>query len=402
MSNETKELHAAVMDAVKAMRDNSDEMHAQDARLQDVESLLKEKDDRLQKEINRLEDELKRVEAEAKRTPQHGQDDGVKADPYHQAFMKFLRKGEQVLTAAEHEALESKALSVNSQPDGGYFVSPQMSARISTFQRETSPVRQVATVETISNADSLEGFYDGDEAGASWVAEEASRTETTTPEIGKWSIATHEIYAEPRATQKVLDDAARDLEGWLSEKVSDKFNRTENTAFVLGTGVGQPRGFMTFAAGTPAGTTRDVIQQINSGSASALTADGLITLVYTLKRAYRDGSTWAMNRASVAAVRKLKGSDNNYLWQPGLGGGQPSTLLGYGINEFEDMADIAANSLSVAFGNFRIAYTIVDRQGVRVLRDPYTAKPYVKLYTTKRVGGDVINFEAIVIQKTAS
>lgn len=396
MNAELKELNDSILGAVNLMRENADQMTEQKERLGSVESLLKEKDDKLQGRINALEAELKRVETTHARTP-NGTEEGTKSDPYHAAFLKFVRKGDNALTPEERTTLEQKALSVNSDPDGGYFVSPAMSARVSTVLFETSPVRQVSTVETIST-DSLEGFYDGDEASASWVSEEGTRSETDTPEIGKWYIPTHEIYAEPRATQKVLDDAARDLEAWLSSKVADKFARTENAAFVNGTGVGRPRGFLTYGAGT----TRGTIEQIVTGAAANFTADGIIDLVYSLKSGYRQGAVHVMNRASVSEVRKLKGSDNNYLWQPGLAGGQPSTLLSYPIVEMEDMPDVGANALAAAFGNFRIAYTIVDRQGVRVLRDPYTAKPYVKLYTTKRVGGDVINFEALKIAKCAT
>lgn len=322
----------------------------------------------------------------------------------HEAVMTYLRRGEQRLTTSQHEALErqQRALSVDSDPDGGYLVTPAMSARISEIVFETSPVRQVATVETIGT-DALEGLFDGEEAGADWVGERGARPQTDTPKLGMWRIPTHELYAAPRATQKLLDDANVDIEAWLNRKVAERFARRENTAFVLGTGVNQPRGFMTYPAGTAA---RGQIEQLPSLAAGAIEPEAVWNMVYRIKPTYRQGATWAMNRATLGAIRTLRddaggAGTGQFMWAPGFGT-TPSSLAGYPIAEFEDMASISAGNLVAAFGSFRQAYTIVDRVGVRVLRDPYTAKPYVEFYTTKRVGGDVINFEAIKILKIAA
>ena len=311
---------------------------------------------------------------------------------YKRTFDAWLRKGQPEMLPE----LERKALSVGSDPDGGYLVTPDMTGQIATKIFESSPIRSIAAVQAIST-ESLEGIADNDEAGAAWIGETGARTATTSPTLDKWIIPVHEHYAMPEATQKLLDDAAINVEAWLAGKVADKLARLEATAFVNGTGVAQPRGFLTYAAGTTWGQ----IEQVNSGTSAAFTADGLITLAYTLKSAHRTGSVFVLSRLGVAAVRKLKGSDNNYLWQPGLGGGVPATLLGYPVVEAEDMPALAANSLSGAFGNFRTAYQIVDRAGVRVLRDPFTNKPYIRFYTTRRVGGAVVHFEAIKIQKLA-
>lgn len=305
------------------------------------------------------------------------------------------------------EALARKGLSVDSDPDGGYLVLPDTSGRSATFAYETSPMRQYASVQTIGT-DALEGLYDIDEAGSGWVGERESRSETTTPELGKWRIPTHELYAEPRATQKVLDDAMLDVESWLADKVAMKFARAEATAFVTGDGELKPRGFTTYSAGTPVGTSTAgyrVIQQVYSGasagfpSAGSGSADAFIDMIAAMKAPYRAGAVWAMNRSTMGAVRKLRDADDNYYWQPDFREGASGTILGFPVAEFNDMADIAANSLSIAFANFSVGYQIVDRIGVRVLRDPYTAKPEVKFYTTKRVGGDVVNFEAIKLMK---
>ena len=312
---------------------------------------------------------------------------------YSKAFRNYLRKGMD----AGLEGLSSKSLSVGSDPDGGYLVTPQMSQTIVKSVFETSPMRQVASVETISS-DALELIDDHDQASAGWTSETGAITETSTPQIAKRNIQTHELYAQPKATQKLVDDAAIDIEAWLSGKIADIFARKENTAFISGNGVGQPRGILSYASGT----AWNQIEQINSGTSAQVTADGLIKVFYGLKDAYTRNATFMMNRTTVQAVRLLKeATTNQYLWQPGLAAGAPDTLMGVPVLMASDMPVAAANSLSVAVGDFKAAYQIVDRRGVNILRDPFTEKPFVKFYATKRVGGDVINFEAIKLLKLA-
>ena len=318
---------------------------------------------------------------------------------YKSAFHNYLRIDDAVLSADEQ-----KALSVGSDPDGGYVVDPDTSGRVTKKVYETSPMRQYASIQVISTS-SLEGLFDLDEAAAGWVGETDSRPETGTPKLQKWSIPTHELYAEPRATQKLLDDASIDMESWLSGKVADKFARVEAAAFVNGSGVDKPRGFLTYPDGT---ANPGQIQRIGTGVNGAFAAapaggDAFISMVYGLKAPYRNNATFAMNRGTQGAVRLLKDTDGHYIWQPSIVAGQPSTLAGYGVASFEDMpAHTVTDSLAVAFADFGEMYQIVERIGIRVLRDPYTAKPYIKFYTTKRVGGDVINFEAgILLEFTA-
>lgn len=312
-------------------------------------------------------------------------------EAYGSAFKSFLRKEERTLGAEE-----VKALSVGSDPDGGYLVTPDTSGRIVKRIFETSPMRQYASVQVIST-DALEGLGDYDEAGAGWVGETEARPETSTPQLQVWRIPVHELYAKPKATQKLLDDAAVDVEAWLATKVADRFTRLENAAFVNGNGVGKPRGFLSYPGGT---TLPGTIERIKTGvagdfAADPAGADALIRTIVAMKEAYRNGAVWAMNRRVQGEVRLLKNTDGDYLWQPSIIAGQPSTLLGYGVAGFEDMPDLSSGSLSIAFANFAEGYQIVDRIGVRVLRDPFSAKPYIEFYTTKRVGGDVLNFEAI-------
>ncbi|QEL14810.1 phage major capsid protein [Limnoglobus roseus] len=313
---------------------------------------------------------------------------------YTRAFRNYLRKGMD----AALERLQEKALSVGTDSDGGYLVTPTMSARITQAVFETSPMRHLASVETISS-DALDLVDDRDSAVANWTTETASVGDTSTPKLAKRSITTHELYAQPKATQKLVDDSNIDVEVWLADKIADVFARTQNIAFISGNGVGQPRGILTFAAGTNWGQ----IQQINSGVSAQVTADGLINLYYSLKEGYARRASFLMNRMTAQQVRLLKQvTTGQYLWQPGLAAGAPDTLLGVPTFSAPDMPTPHANSLSVALADFRSAYQIVDRQGIRILRDPFTEKPFVKFYATTRVGGDVVNSEAIKLLKLAA
>ncbi|MFQ5985682.1 MAG: phage major capsid protein, partial [Alphaproteobacteria bacterium] len=301
--------------------------------------------------LNRLNDQLSRLETAIRRPLAMGYEprSNYELEGYTKAFGVYLRKGE-----AEGLAnLETKALSVGSDPEGGYAVTPEMSGRIATTIFESSPIRSIAAVETISS-DALEMLVDKDEAASGWVGETATRTETATPDLAKARIPVHELYAEPRSTQKLLDDANFNVDDWLARKVADKFARDEATAFVGGTGVGQPRGFTTY----PAGTAWSQIEQVNSGAASAITADGLISLQNALKQGYLARAVWVMKRTTIGEVRKLKDANNQYLWQPGLAQDQPPTLLGHRVVAADDMPAVAANALAIAFGDFTSAYTI--------------------------------------------
>lgn len=429
---ELKDVNAAV-DAVNVAFNEFKDKN--DQRLKELEGkgwddvVRKEELDKINTALNAQQEVLDKFQARQKRVALYG--DGTKGTPeeldhkalvwakmatrrkesdvsaythaemvaYKSAFLQYMRKDEKVL-----DGDTVKALSVGSDPDGGYLVAPDTSGRIVMKVFETSPVRQYANTQTIST-DALEGLYDLNEMSSGWVGETAARPVTDTAQLGTWRIPTHEQYAMPQATQKLLDDASIDVEGWLADKVGDKLARTENTAFATGTGIGQPRGFLTYTAGT---TLPGTIQQYATGvdgnfAADPAGGDALINALYGLKAPYRANAVWFMNRITVSGVRKLKDSEGNYIWQPGLQAGQPAMLLGYPQAAFEDMPTYTVTgALAIAVGDFRAAYQIVDRAGVRVLRDPYSNKPYVQFYTTKRVGGDVLNFEAIKLVKFAT
>lgn len=297
------------------------------------------------------------------------------------------------------------AMSVGSDPDGGFSVTPDTSGRIIRRIFETSPMRQVASVTSIGT-DRLEGFNDLGEGTAGWVGETAPRPATGTPQLGKYEIPVHELYAFPQATQKLLDDSMFDIESWLADKTADKFIRTENAAFLNGDGVLKPRGLLTYptAVTADAGRAWGTFQHVLTGTDGTFGTttngtDKLIDLVYSVKAGYRANANFMMSRATIGAVRKLKDGQGNYAWQPSLSALSGGTILGFNVVEAEDMPAMGADSLSVAFGDFREAYQIVDRVGIRVLRDALTNKPYVGFYTTKRVGGDAIHFEAVKFLK---
>ncbi len=315
----------------------------------------------------------------------------------------YLRKGEKML-----DNDEVKSMSVGSDPDGGYFVTPDVNGRIVTKVWESSQIRQIADVMSIGS-DKLEGIEDRDEADCGWVAEQGSRTATDTPQVGKWSIEAFEMYASPKASQKILDDAVVPIEIWLANKVAEKFARKENNAFVVGDGAGKPRGFAggyTTSADSGSGVTWGTLEHVLSGGsadfASSNPVDKLYDIVGALKAEYLTNARWVTRRSVVTKIRKFKDSTGQYLWQPALVAGQPDQLLGYPVTRAEDMPTLAAGSLSLAFGDFKRGYQIVDRLGVRTLRDPYTAKPFVVFYSIKRVGGGVVDFDAIKLMKFAA
>jgi len=317
------------------------------------------------------------------------------------AFERFVRKGD----AGGLERFEVKALSTQSDPDGGYLVPKETEAAIDRILAKASPIRAIASVRQIGAASYRKPVaVTGAESG--WVGESAARAETAAPTLSVIEFPTMELYAMPAATQALLDDAHVNVEQWLAEEVQTEFAEQEGAAFILGDGVAKPRGFLTYTAVADASWSWEKIGYVASGADGAFAAtdpsDALIDLAYAPRQAYRANGRWVMNRKTEAAVRKLKDGEGNYLWQPGTAPGEPATLLGYAVSEAEDMPDIASGSFSIGFGDFARGYLVVDRVGVRVLRDPYSAKPFVLFYTTKRVGGGVQNFEAIKLMKFAT
>jgi HK97 family phage major capsid protein len=290
-------------------------------------------------------------------------------------------------------------MNVGSDPDGGYMVTPTIGQIITGVIFETSPMRDVADVVEISS-DAIEYPRDDDEASGGWIGEQETRAETGTPKVGMQRIPVHELYANPKITQKLLEDNAFNVEAWLGRKIGDKFGRIEATAFVTGNGIKKPRGFTTYTAGTYVAGGSGVIQQIVAATGGAIAWDDLINVLTALKEYYLGGAIWTMQRATVGKVMLLKDGEGRYIWQQNQQLGKPSILLGHEVRQAADMAAVGASNLPVAFGNFKMGYQIVERLGLSTLRDPYSAKPFVQFYTRKRVGGDVTNFEAIKLLQT--
>lgn len=314
---------------------------------------------------------------------------------YAASFAPYMRARSDAAMPANVQA----AMQTGSDPDGGYLVPKTVSSRIITRIYETSNLRALATVETIGGKE-LEIPRDEGEFGfGGWVGETQAPSETSTSQVGVSKIFAHEMFAEPRVTQNMLEDAGLDIEAWVANKVGERMGRIEASAFFTGTGVNQPRGLLTYGAGTANGQ----IEQVVSGGATSITSDALYNLVFQLKDYYTQNANFLMKRTTVRDIMKLKDGQGNYLWQMGdIKGGQPATILGFPVNRCEDMPTVAASSLSVAFGDFKAAYTIVDRLGLTLLRDNLTAKPYVKFYNRRRVGGDVVNFEAVKLLVTSA
>ena len=301
---------------------------------------------------------------------------------------------------------EIKSLSGAALADGGYAVPREIDALIAARLRNISPIRSIAQVVQTGSAGYRKLVTTGGTASG-WVSETAGRPETSTPNFAEIAPPSGDLYANPAASQSMLDDAAFDVEAWLADEIAMEFARAEGAAFVSGNGINQPSGFL----GAPNSAAGDsarafgTLQFIASGDAAGFDASPeltLIDLVHSLKAGHRQGASWVMNSATLAIVRKLKAADGSFLWQPGLVEGQPNRLLGYPVVEAEDMPDVAANALPIAFGNFRAGYLIAERTATAILRDPFTNKPFVHFYATKRIGGQVLDSDAIKLLKIAA
>lgn len=321
--------------------------------------------------------------------------------------LDYLRTGTEVFGGEHLRVIQAKASIVASNPDGGFLVQPEYeTGPIERALSEASDMRRFATVRTISAA-SYKMPYNKGGITSGWVGETEARPETSTPQLAELEFPTMELYAMPAASQTMLDDAMMDMEAWLGEEVNIKFAESESAAFVGGSGVRQPAGFIGATtkvanASWEFGKIGFVITGDATGFPASNAGDKLLDLTYALKAGYRSGASFMLNRTSLAEVRKIKDGNGNWIWQPSAAAGEPSSLLGYPVAEVEDMPAFGANAFPIGFGDFKRGYIIVDRAGVRVLRDPYSSKPYVLFYTTKRVGGGVKDYDAIKLLKCAA
>ncbi|MXO65492.1 phage major capsid protein [Altericroceibacterium endophyticum] len=345
----------------------------------------------LRKDVDDVKHRLDRVSRAAARPAlsSTGESAEVKSFVQH-----FLRRGSES---------EIKSLTGAVPKDGGYAVPREIDALIAREVMEISPIRQLAQVVQTGSAGYRKLVSTGGTASG-WVSETAGRPETDTPEFAEIAPPTGELYANPAASQAMLDDAAFDLEQWLAGEIAMEFARAEGSAFISGSGVNQPKGFLAAPMSMAGDAVRPfgTLQYVGSGSDSGFGSNPesrLIDLVHTMKAGHRQGASWVMNSSTLAEVRKLKTADGAFLWQPGLVEGQPDRLLGYPVVEAEDMPDIAEDAFPIAFGNFRAGYLIAERSATNILRDPYSNKPFVHFYATKRVGGQVLDSSAIKLLK---
>ncbi len=306
----------------------------------------------------------------------------------------YLRRGRES---------EIKSISGVVPQDGGFAVPQEIDAMIASELKEISPIRQLAQIVQVGSAGYRKLVTTGGTASG-WVGETALRRETATPEFAEIAPPSGELYANPAASQAMLDDAAFDLEAWLASEIAMEFARAEGAAFVGGNGIDQPLGFLSSPKSLAGDVVRPFgsIQYIGSGDAQGFSANPesrLIDLVHTMKAGHRQGASWVMNSSTLSEVRKLKTADGAFLWQPGMVEGQPDRLLGYPVVEAEDMPDVAADTVPIAFGNFKAGYVIAERSATQVLRDPFTNKPFVHFYATKRISGQVLDSSAIKLLK---
>ncbi len=350
----------------------------------------------LQSDVEEVKSRLDKVSRAAARPALDGT--SASASPEVKGFVDgYLRKGLEG---------EIKSISGSVLSDGGYAVPHQIDAKIATTLKKLNPIRAISQVVQTGSAGyrkliTTGGFSSG------WVSETAARPATNTPTFVEILPPTGELYANPAASQAMLDDAGFDLETWLANEIAREFARAEGAAFISGNGTNQPKGFLAAPTSAADDTTRPfgTLQFIASGNATTMGTNPelkLIDLVHAVRPGHRQGATWVMNSATLAEVRKLKAADGSFLWQPGLSAGQPDRLIGYPVVEAKDMPDIAANTFPIAFGNFQNGYLIAERSATSILRDPFTNKPFVHFYSVKRVGGQVLDSEAIKLFKIST
>lgn len=322
--------------------------------------------------------------------------------PHKKAIAAYLRAGDD--DGLRGLPMEGKAMNTSVSADGGFLINPEMAERIQGVLRSTASVRAVANVVNVDSS-SFDVVVDRTDLGSGWATELAAFAETTTPAIERISIKVHELAAMPKISQRLLDDAAFDVEGWLAERIANKFARAEATAFVSGDGVDKPKGFLFYPKLANGSWAWGSLGYVPTGAAADFAttnaSDSIVDLVYSLGAEYRANGTFLMNSKTAGAVRKMKDADGRFMWSDGLQVGQPSRLMGYPVLVAEDMPDIGANAYAIAFGDFHAGYTIAERPDLRILRDPFSTKPNVLFYATKRVGGDVTDFNAIKLLKFA-
>ncbi len=378
------------LNAFEAFKDANDERLGQIEKRMAADVVTSDKVERINRALDDLTLKMKR--------PQLGGPEKDQSTEHKRAFEAYVRKGE---THGLFD-IEAKSMSVGSNPDGGYLVPAETEAEIGRLLSNASAMRAISDVRQVSASVYKKPFAITG-AASGWIGEAAARPETASATLAELQFPTMELYAMPAATQSLLDDSVVNLDQWIAQEVRTVFAEQESQAFVTGNGVNRPKGFTDYAKLADTSWTWGNIGYIATGVAGAFAAsnptDKLIDLAYALKAGFRQNAHWVMNRKTQGVIRKFKDGQGNYIWQPAITADGKASLMNFPITESEHMADIATDSYALALGDFRQGYLVVDRVGVRILRDPYSSKPYVLFYTTKRVGGGVQNFEAIKLMK---
>lgn len=381
------EVNALIEGVNKAFHDFKAEHNKQleEIKKGNADALQALKVDNINADIAKLQAAVDKANEQIAAAAMNGGAAGLKDKEYSQAFNAHMQRG-------TIEASLNKGVA----QEGGYLTPTEWDRTINNRLLVVSPMRGICFVQPTSK-DSFTKLFNNRGAGSGWVGETDARPETNTPTLGSLTYKPGEIYANPSATQQMLDDDEIDLEAWLASEVDGEFALQEGAAFLAGSGVNKPTGILTYVTGgaNAAAHPWGDIKTVASGAAATLTAESIIDLIYALPEEYTGEARFVMSRTTQAAIRKLKDGDGNFLWQPSMQAGQPATLSGYSITSMAGMPGIAANSTPILFGDFRRGYMIVDRMGIRVLRDPYSKKPFVQFYTTKRVGGGLLNPDVI-------
>lgn len=395
--NEVATAFDEFMHAFESYKETNDQRLAQmEARVGD-DVLTTEKMDRISRFMDDQKRKMDQLSIKGSR-PVLGDRGGQFFDSEHTlAFNDYVRKGN------EHglRQIEAKSMSASSDADGGYLVPDEIDQEIGRRLSLLSPIRSISSVRQVSTSVLKKPFAQNGMA-VGWVGETDARPQTNSAQLAELQFPTMELYAMPAATSSLLEDAAVDIDAWITSEVEAAFAEQEGAAFVSGDGVNKPSGFLSASTVDDASWSWGNLGYITSGADGAFAsdpADSLIDMIYSLKAGYRQNANFVMNRKTQSTIRKFKDADGNYMWQPPAAAGQQAMFQGFSVIEAEDMPDIASDSMSIAFGDFERGYLVVDRTGVSVLRDPYSAKPYVLFYTTKRVGGGIQNFEAIKLMK---
>lgn len=375
-----------VLEAFEAFKDANDDRLAQIEKRMSADVISTEKVDRISRAIDELTLKSRRPSLSGEKSSEPSE--------HKRAFDTYVRRGESHGLAG----LEAKAMSIGSNPDGGYLVPQETELEIGRLLSKASPMRAIADVRVMSTSVYKKPFATVG-ASAGWVGEAVARPQTNTATLAELQFPAMELYAMPAATQALLDDSAVNLDQWIAQEVETVFAEQESEAFIVGNGTNKPKGFMDYGKIANAswvwGSTGYIATGVAGGFAATNPTDKLLDLVYALRAGYRQNGRWILNRSTQAAIRKFKDGQGNYLWQPAATADGNATLLSFPVVESEYMPDIATDAHAVSFGDFKRGYLIVDRVGVRMLRDPYSTKPYVLFYTTKRVAGGIQDFDAI-------